>query len=98
MPDVSLPMWLNGLLIVGVAAGALTAIIVLSVKVVSGLGWLGKTTQTAILAPTVADIDRLERKLDQISDQLTGMSQGFNAHAADTYAHHKRQDEERSAS
>ena len=56
--------------------------------------WLGRQTQTSVLAPAQADIDRIDEKLDALMEQLTSENGGSNREQVNTIANKQRQDSE----
>lgn len=70
MPDIDFSPLLEWIIVIGAISGALTAFILLAIKLASGLTWVGKKHQTAVLAPATHEIEELRSKQEEILIQL----------------------------
>ena len=71
MPEINFSPYVEWIIVIGAISGALTAVILLSIKLITGLTWVSKKHQEAVLAPATQDIEELKGKLDNVMMQLT---------------------------
>ena len=92
----SIPDTLAWLIIAGAVALALFNLgkVARALRLDGMVMWLGRQTQTRIIAPAQADIDRIDEKLDALMEQLTSANGGSIREQVNTIANKQRQDSE----
>lgn len=76
MPEINFSPVVEWVIIIGAISGALTAVILLGIKIASGVTWVGKKHQYAVLAPATHDIEKLQAKQEEILTQLVSFNSG----------------------
>ena len=71
MPELDFSPYLEWIIVIGAISGALTAVILLAIKLITGLTWVSKKHQEVVLAPATHDIEQLKSKQEEILKQLT---------------------------
>jgi len=69
MPEINFSPYVEWIIVIGAISGALTAIILLSIKLITGLTWVSKKHQSVVLAPATQDIEQLKSKQIQIQSK-----------------------------
>jgi len=96
MPDVDIPDAVAWLIIVGALALALFNLgkVARALRLDGMVMWLGRQTQTRIIAPAQADIDRIDAKLDALMEQLTSANGGSIREQVNRMERKQQQDSE----
>jgi hypothetical protein len=76
MPDIVIPNWVNMVLLIGAISGAVTAVILLALRLGQGLHWVTRVHQSAILAPALEQIEILKQMVNELHHQMTSDNTG----------------------
>jgi len=71
MPELDFSPIVEWIILIGAISGALTAFILLAIKLITGLTWVSKKHQEVVLAPATYDIEQLKSKQEEILKELT---------------------------